>query len=257
MINYEKLDPLSKTFYNMFTTMGCSQDSIEEFVLSYRSDEKYAFSQLEEGNPSIDVYFDPTEDGEKDINKKPEDLQKMNDDTEIIDDDVDDDPFGFNEDAEPDAIDALATEPEGEELSGEYQSMDKEGAEKGKIDRVPPDMRNELSPEREQSIEGVIRQRVEDMQQDARGHFKADEISLLSQALRKQLEGETVDTLFNYDRKNQSDYDALKNRVESRLGRNRKTADGETEETKMAREYPSMSKDSLKEFRAALGLPKE
>ena len=61
VINYDTLDPLSKSFYDMFSAMGCSQSSIEEFMLSFRADEDYAFEQLIDENPDIDIFTETDE----------------------------------------------------------------------------------------------------------------------------------------------------------------------------------------------------
>ena len=61
MINCDKLDPLSKAFYDMFKTMGCSQTSVEEFVLSFQADEDYAFEQIIDENPDIDIFNEDDE----------------------------------------------------------------------------------------------------------------------------------------------------------------------------------------------------
>lgn len=176
----------------------------------------------------------------------------------MYDDDLENDDFeeepglDFSE-PEEDAIDEPTPElkSEGEMLDSIYPSMS--GDKKGNIDPVPEEMRNQLDPDHEQNREGIIRQRIEDMQQDARGHFKDWEISILSEALRKQLENQNIDTLLGYSRKRQSDYDSLKFKIDTVLGRGIKTKSGETEEQKMDREYPSM-RDERKSFRRALGL---
>lgn len=55
MTDYSKLDALSKAFYDDFSARGCSQASIEEFLIDYSVDEDFAFEELALANPGIDL----------------------------------------------------------------------------------------------------------------------------------------------------------------------------------------------------------
>lgn len=173
----------------------------------------------------------------------------------MYEEDLNDDGEGIDFGDPEDSLDEPETDfaPEGDDLDDVYPSMGADGKRE-----VPPEMRNDLDSGNQEKIDEVIRQRIEELRVDvgSDGSFSRDELVLMVEALRADLEGQTVDQLFSYDRKRQKDYDSLKFKVESRLGRNVKDGIWGSEEEKMNELYPSM-KDEIKSFRKALGLPPE
>ncbi|MBN2323138.1 MAG: hypothetical protein JXQ30_05330 [Spirochaetes bacterium] len=154
----------------------------------------------------------------------------------------------WDEEAEDDISTELeGFKSEGEKLDRAFPSMS--GTQK----KVPEVFRNELDPANEERRDAIIRQRVEELRVDARG-LKVYERDKMIKALRKDLESQTIDELYSYRPGVQTDYQRLKFRVDTRLGRDTKTADGETIAEKAARDYPSMNNPEA-EYGRALGLP--
>jgi len=165
--------------------------------------------------------------------------------------DVDDEDEDFIEETEDEDETHLASDDK--DLSNEYPTMDDEGNLKKVLDDDP--VRNMLSPEHEQKREELINTRVGTFRRDARfSAFSDEEAEDMCEALEKELEGQMLDQLANYNPHNQTDFHRLKFRVEERLGRNISVGGGETQEEMLAREYPSMAKNPRKSFRHALGL---
>ena len=165
--------------------------------------------------------------------------------------DVDDEDVDFVGDTEDEDETHLSSDDK--DLSNEYPTMDDEGNLKKVLDDDP--VRNMLSPEHEQKREELINKRIGAFRRDARfSAFSDEEAEDMCEALEKELKGQMLDELANYNPHNQTDFHRLKFRVEERLGRNIKTDTGETQEEMLARHYPSMSTNPRKAFRHALGL---